>query len=64
MKPFYIGEVSRVLGKSCETLRNLERRGIFTAQRDYAGRRVYTEEDIQELQTKFFPQKDRMGTSE
>jgi DNA-binding transcriptional MerR regulator len=55
MKYFYIGFVAQTLGRSCETLRNLERRGIFIANRDYAGRRVYTKEDIVKLREKVFP---------
>lgn len=58
MKRFTIGPVSRILGLSPETLRNIERRGIFVPERDWSGRRVFSEKDIEELQSRIFPKKD------
>jgi len=36
-------------GLSGSTLRELDRRGIFRARRDYSGRRIYSERDIRRL---------------
>lgn len=41
-----IGEVSKHLGVSQETIRRLERRGLIAAKRDWVGHRRFTEDDL------------------
>jgi len=53
-----IGPVSRMLGLSCQTLRNWDRRGIFKPARDYSGRRVYSEDDLKKLEERIFQKKE------
>jgi len=45
-----IGEVARHLGVSIETIRNWERQGIVKTARTPLGQRVFTSENILEIQ--------------
>jgi excisionase family DNA binding protein len=49
-----IGEAAHALGVSRDTIRRLERRGMITASRDWAGHRRFTEADIARLRTLLF----------
>ncbi len=49
-----IGEIAKSLGVSQATIRRLERRGIITAKRDWAGHRRYTESDLATIRTVLF----------
>lgn len=44
-----IGEAAQEVGVSRDTIRRLERRGLITPARDWAGHRRYDEETIQRL---------------
>jgi DNA-binding transcriptional MerR regulator len=52
-----ISEAARQLGVHPSTLRNLEKRGVITTQRDWAGYRVYTESEIHNISKILFPEK-------
>ncbi len=49
MRLFTSGAVCRKLGIHISTLRRWESLGLLTATRDSSGRRIYTEEQIDEL---------------
>jgi DNA-binding transcriptional MerR regulator len=42
-----IGRAGEQIGRSVETLRDWDRRGLLRARRDSNGRRYYTDEDIE-----------------
>jgi len=50
-----ITEAARRLGVHPDTLRNLERHGLVSIQRDWAGDRRYTPEDLDRLRALLFP---------
>ena len=41
-----VGAMARALGKSEETVRELEKRGVITAVRDSTNRRLFTAEQL------------------
>jgi DNA-binding transcriptional MerR regulator len=45
----FITEISTSLGLHPQTLRNWERRGIIRPRRDWAGRRVFSDEDVEKI---------------
>ncbi len=49
-----IAEAARQLNVSAATIKRLERGGFFKAQRDWAGHRRFTEDDIQKLHALLF----------
>ena len=49
-----IGKAAKALGVSADTIRRLERRGQITADRDWAGHRRFSEEDLQRLRLVLF----------
>ena len=49
-----MGEATRRLGVCAETLRNYERRGLIQVRRDWSGRRIFTEEDLQAIEKRIF----------
>jgi DNA-binding transcriptional MerR regulator len=54
---FRITEAVKRLGVCAETLRNYERRGLIKVRRDWSGRRVFTDEDLREIEERIFPEK-------
>jgi DNA-binding transcriptional MerR regulator len=58
-----IGPAARILEKCPDTLRNWDKSGFFKPARDAFGRRIYSEQDLKELQEKLFPKRDRDGNS-
>lgn len=44
-----ISETAGALGIHPQTLRNWERRGIIKPERDWAGRRIFSDEDIEKI---------------
>jgi DNA-binding transcriptional MerR regulator len=44
-----VSEVARVLNKSEQTVRNLDRRGILTASRLSNGTRIFQRSDVEKL---------------
>jgi DNA-binding transcriptional MerR regulator len=46
-KIFAIGAAAEGMGRSVDTLREWDRRGLLRARRDSSGRRIYTAEDIE-----------------
>lgn len=52
-----IAEAAKRLGIHPETLRELERRGTILVRRDWAGHRVFSEDELKELETKLFNRK-------
>ena len=57
-----IGEAARRLEIHADTLRRLERRGMFTASRDWRGHRRFSERDVQEIQRLLFSESGKAGT--
>ncbi len=49
-----IGDVARALGISRETICRLERRGVLTPRRDWAGHRRFTDADLARLRSALF----------
>ncbi len=49
-----IGDLARALGVSRETIRRLERRGVLTPRRDWAGHRRFTEADLDRIRDVLF----------
>ena len=49
-----IGEIAKSMGVSQATIRRLERRGVIAAQRDWAGHRRYTEDDVAKIRVFLF----------
>ena len=49
-----MGEATRRLGICAETLRNYERRGLIQVRRDWSGKRIFTEEDLQLIEERIF----------
>jgi excisionase family DNA binding protein len=45
-----ISEFARQLGVSPDTVRRLERRGVITPARDWAGHRRFTGDDVRQVQ--------------
>ena len=41
-----VGALARLIGKSEDTVRDLERRGVIVALRDSAGRRQFTADQV------------------
>jgi DNA-binding transcriptional MerR regulator len=56
-----ISEASKRLGVHPSTLRNLEKRGTITVQRDWAGWRIFSEEELMNIQSSLF---NRRGGSD
>lgn len=52
-----IGDAARQLGVHPDTLRNMERRGLFTPARDWSGQRRYSAEDLDKLRAQLFPKR-------
>ena len=52
---YRIAEAARLLGVHPDTLRNLERRGLMRARRDWAGARRYALGDLERLRALLFP---------
>ena len=50
-----ITEAAHQLGVHPDTLRRIERGGVFTPQRTRAGARRYTVEDVEALRTLLYP---------
>jgi len=48
-KRLTVRDAAERTGLSKTTLRELDQRGVFPTRRDYSGRRIYTEHDIQRL---------------
>lgn len=46
---FRIAEAAQRVGVHPNTIRNLERRGLFTVPRDWSGQRRFSEADVQAL---------------
>ncbi len=46
---FRIAEAAERVGVHPNTIRNLERRGLFTVPRDWSGQRRFSEADVQAL---------------
>ena len=53
---FRIGEVAREIGVSDQTIRNLEKRGLISPERDWTGDRIFAPGDIQRISEILFPQ--------
>lgn len=64
MRPidYRIGMASRIIGVNETTLRVLEKRGIITARRDWAGYRIYNEQELKEIEGKLF--RDRISKND
>ncbi len=50
-----VTEAAERIGVSPQILRLLERRGVFKAARDYQGKRIFTQEDVEAIRKKIFP---------
>jgi len=50
-----LGEAAKALGVHPDTLRRLERRGLFSPNRDWKGHRRVTEADLIRLRSLFYP---------
>ncbi|MGD0915080.1 MAG: MerR family transcriptional regulator [Thermodesulfobacteriota bacterium] len=61
MRPidYRIGMAARIVGVNETTLRVLEKRGVISARRDWAGYRIYNEKELKEIEQKLFG--DGMG---
>ena len=46
---YAIGQISKLTGLTGPTLRYYEQEGLLSVQRDAAGRRIYTEQDVEWL---------------
>ncbi len=55
-----ITEAGRRLGMHPETLKELERRGEIHIRRDWANHRVFSEDELRELEMKLFNKKIRV----
>ena len=49
-----IGEIAKALGVSQATIRRLERRGVIVANRDWAGHRRFTQDDLERARGALF----------
>lgn len=49
-----IAEAARRLGLHPTTLRSLERKGMIKVRRDWAGHRIYSEEELKEIEKELF----------
>ena len=49
-----ISEASKRLGVHPSTLRNLEKRGTITIRRDWAGWRIFSEQEIKRIEAILF----------
>ena len=49
-----ISEAAKRIGVHPNTLRDLEKRGMITARRDWVGYRVFSEEDLAQIERKLF----------
>lgn len=58
-----ITEFARAIGVSPDTVRKLERRGVLVSQRDWAGHRRYTEDDVAQARATLFADRHAGGTS-
>ena len=52
-----IQEFAQALGVSADTVRRLERRGVLTPVRDWAGHRRFTEADVDRARAVLFKQR-------
>lgn len=48
-------EFAAALGVSPDTIRRLERRGVITASRDWAGHRRFSEAELSRVRARLFP---------
>jgi len=55
-----ISEAAKRLGLHPETLRSLERRGMISVKRDWAGHRIFSEQDLNEIESRLFNRKARV----
>jgi len=46
LRPISIGHAARIIGRSVDTLRQWEHKGLVRPVRDTANRRIYSEDDI------------------
>ena len=53
---FRISEAAKRIGIHPTTLRDLEKRGIVTARRDWCGYRVFSEDELAQIERKLFYQ--------
>lgn len=56
---YRISEASKQLGVHPSTLRNLEKRGLIRTRRDWAGYRVYSDDEIEKISQILFPPKHK-----
>ena len=49
------GQFATALGVSPDTVRRLERRGVITATRDWAGHRRFSDDELSRARTSLFP---------
>ena len=49
-----IGAIAKELGVSRDTIRRLERRGLISAERDWAGHRRFSKNDLELARTFLF----------
>ncbi len=56
-----IGDIARALGVSRDTIRRLERRGLITAERDWAGHRRFSPTDLERVRTFLFKKENGTG---
>ena len=50
-----IGEAAKKIGVCPDTLRQLEKRGVFLARRDWCGHRDFSDEEVSQIEEKLFP---------
>ena len=58
-----IAEFAKALGVSRDTIRRLERRGVISAKRDWAGHRRFTEADLDRIRAILFRSDHRPQTN-
>jgi DNA-binding transcriptional MerR regulator len=51
-----IGQVAKEIGVSDQTIRNLEKRGLISPQRDWDGNRIFGPGDVEKIASILFPQ--------
>lgn len=58
---YRISKAARRIGVHPTTLRDLEKRGLITARRDWAGYRVFSEAEIDQIEKVLFHRKKSTG---
>lgn len=56
MEFFLVSKAARRLKIHPNTLRDLENRGMIQVRRNWAGWRVYSEDDLKDIEKKLFPE--------